>query len=69
MKIGHRQHVGDVERLPDISLTLHFTHQQGVAADAIGALRHVDIVSGGNVHGSLQIIGAAGASCGSEAGQ
>ena len=44
-EVGDGQYVGDVERLADVALALHFAHQQRVAANAIGALGQVDVVS------------------------
>jgi hypothetical protein len=38
VKISGGQNVGDVERLSNVALTLHFAHAQRIAADAIGAL-------------------------------
>ena len=53
VEVGDRQHVGDVERLRDIALPLHFAHQQSVAADAIGMVAQVGIVTNLGVHGVL----------------
>jgi len=36
VEIGHRQHVGDAQRLGDVALALHLAHAQGIAADAVG---------------------------------
>ena len=39
VKPGHRQNIGNAERLAYITLALHLTHQKGVAPDPPGAFR------------------------------
>ena len=39
VEIGHRQDVGDAERLGDVALALHLAHAERMAADVIGAVR------------------------------
>jgi len=39
VKISDRQHVGDIERLRDIALSLNLAHAQRIAANVAGALR------------------------------
>jgi len=40
VEIGGSENIGDVQRLCDVTLALHFAHAQSVAADLIGALRN-----------------------------
>jgi hypothetical protein len=37
-EVGDGEYIGNVECLPDITLSLHFAHQQGVSTNPIGAL-------------------------------
>lgn len=41
VEIGHRENVGDVQRLGDIALALDFTHAQRIAANVVGAVRQL----------------------------
>ena len=45
VEVRDGQHVGDVERLADVALALHLAHQQRVAADAVGALGQIYVMS------------------------
>ena len=36
VEIGDGEHIGDVQRLGDVSLALHLAHQHRIAADVIG---------------------------------
>src|SRR3954454_3404135 len=44
VKVRHRQHVGDAERLGDVALTLHLTHEERLSADAIGPVLQRELV-------------------------
>ena len=46
VEIGHRQDVGDAQRLGNVALALYLAHAERMAADVIGAVRKGHIGQG-----------------------